>query len=31
LIIEANHSMNNSLKAMGGEIVKRWRVYESIL
>ena len=30
-ILEANHSMNNALKAMGGEIVKRWRVYERTL
>ena len=27
-ILEANHSMNNALRAMGGEIVKVWRVYE---
>jgi GNAT superfamily N-acetyltransferase len=26
-ILEVNHSMNNALKAMGGEIVKVWRVY----
>jgi hypothetical protein len=30
-ITEAHHSMNNSLNAMGGEIVKRWSAYESIL
>ena len=30
-ILEANHSMNRSLEAMGGEIVKRWRVYERAL
>ncbi len=27
-ILEVNHSMNHALEAMGGEIVKRWRVYE---
>ena len=27
-ILESNRSMNNALKAMGGEIVRRWRVYE---
>ena len=30
-ILEVNHSMNNALKAMGGEVVKRWRVYERAL
>ncbi len=30
-ILEVNHSMNNALKAMGGEVVKRWRVYERVL
>jgi hypothetical protein len=30
LIIVADHSINNALKALGGEIVKRWCVYESI-
>ena len=30
-ILEVNHSMNTALKAMGGEIVKTWRVYERAL
>jgi hypothetical protein len=27
-ILETNTSMNRGLEAMGGHIVKRWRVYE---
>jgi GNAT superfamily N-acetyltransferase len=27
-ILESNRAMNRSLEAMGGEVVKRWRVYE---
>jgi GNAT superfamily N-acetyltransferase len=30
-ILENNHAMNRGLEAMGGRIVKRWRVYERIL
>jgi GNAT superfamily N-acetyltransferase len=30
-ILESNSSMNRSLEAMGGQIVKRWRVYERAL
>ncbi len=30
-ILEINTSMNRGLEAMGGRIVKRWRVYERIL
>lgn len=30
-ILEANHSMNRGLEAMGGRIVKRYRVYERLL
>ncbi len=30
-ILESNHSMNRALEAMGGRIVKRWRVYERLL
>jgi GNAT superfamily N-acetyltransferase len=30
-ILETNSSMNNALKAMGGHVVKRWRVYERAL
>jgi hypothetical protein len=30
-ILESNHSMNRSLEAMGGTIVKRYRVYERLL
>jgi GNAT superfamily N-acetyltransferase len=30
-ILESNHSMNRALEAMGGRIVKRWRVYERAL
>jgi GNAT superfamily N-acetyltransferase len=30
-ILESNSSMNRSLEAMGGRIVKRWRVYERTL
>ena len=30
-ILEINTSMNRGLEAMGGRIVKRWRVYEQIL
>jgi GNAT superfamily N-acetyltransferase len=30
-ILESNSSMNRSLEAMGGRIVKRWRVYERSL
>jgi len=30
-ILETNKAMNRGLQAMGGHIVKRWRVYERIL
>jgi GNAT superfamily N-acetyltransferase len=30
-ILETNSSMNRGLEAMGGRIVKRWRVYERML
>jgi GNAT superfamily N-acetyltransferase len=30
-ILETNEAMNRGLEAMGGEIVKRWRVYERSL
>ncbi len=30
-ILETNHSMNRGLEAMGGRIVKRYRVYEQPL
>jgi GNAT superfamily N-acetyltransferase len=30
-ILESNHSMNRGLEAMGGRIVKRYRVYERLL
>jgi GNAT superfamily N-acetyltransferase len=30
-ILESNTSMNRGLEAMGGHIVKRWRVYERML
>jgi GNAT superfamily N-acetyltransferase len=30
-ILETNHSMNRALEAMGGHVVKRWRVYERTL
>jgi GNAT superfamily N-acetyltransferase len=30
-ILETNTSMNRGLKALGGQIVKRWRVYERML
>ena len=30
-ILETNHSMNRALEAMGGTIVKRWRIYERTL
>jgi GNAT superfamily N-acetyltransferase len=30
-ILETNSSMNRGLEAMGGQIVKRWRVYERML
>jgi GNAT superfamily N-acetyltransferase len=30
-ILESNHGMNRALEAMGGRIVKRWRVYERAL
>jgi GNAT superfamily N-acetyltransferase len=30
-ILETNHSMNRALEAMGGTIVKRWRLYERSL
>ncbi len=30
-ILEVNHSMNRGLEAMGGRIVKRYRVYERLL
>ena len=30
-ILETNTAMNRGLEAMGGRIVKRWRVYERLL
>ena len=30
-ILESNRSMNRALAAMGGQVVKRWRVYERAL
>ena len=30
-ILEINTAMNRGLEAMGGRIVKRWRVYERLL
>jgi hypothetical protein len=30
-ILETNHSMNRAMEAMGGRIVKRFRVYERVL
>lgn len=30
-ILETNNAMNRGLEAMGGRIVKRWRVYERVL
>ena len=30
-ILETNSAMNRGLEAMGGRIVKRWRVYEHLL
>jgi hypothetical protein len=30
-ILESNRSMNRGLEAMGGEVVKRHRVYERML
>jgi GNAT superfamily N-acetyltransferase len=30
-ILETNHAMNRGLEAMGGRIIKRWRVYEQPL
>jgi hypothetical protein len=30
-ILETNHAMNRGLEAMGGRIIKRWRVYERLL
>ncbi len=30
-ILESNHAMNRGLEAMGGRVVKRWRVYERLL
>ena len=30
-ILEINSSMNRGLEAMGGRLVKRWRVYERLL
>ena len=30
-ILEVNTSMNRGLEAMGGRLVKRWRVYERLL
>ena len=30
-ILESNRSMNRALEAMGGKVVKRWRVYERAL
>jgi hypothetical protein len=29
-ILETNHSMNNAMEALGGRIVKRFRVYERV-
>jgi hypothetical protein len=29
-ILETNHSMNRAMEAMGGRIVKRYRVYERV-
>ncbi len=31
VILETNHSMNRGLQAMGGRVVKRYRVYERLL
>jgi GNAT superfamily N-acetyltransferase len=30
-ILETNHSMNNAMEALGGRVVKRFRVYERML
>jgi hypothetical protein len=30
-ILETNHSMNNAMEALGGRVVKRFRVYERLL
>jgi GNAT superfamily N-acetyltransferase len=30
-ILESNRSMNRALEAMGGQVVKRWRVYGQAL
>ena len=30
-ILETNKPMNRGMEAMGGEIVKRYRIYEKIL
>jgi GNAT superfamily N-acetyltransferase len=30
-ILETNHAMNRGLEAMGGRVLKRWRVYERLL
>ena len=30
-ILETNKAMNRAMKAMGGEIVKKYRVYERVL
>ena len=30
-ILEVNTSMNRGLEAMGGRLVKRWRIYERLL
>jgi GNAT superfamily N-acetyltransferase len=30
-ILESNSAMNRGLEAMGGRIVKRWRIYERLL
>ena len=30
-ILESNHSMNRGMEAMGGRIIKRFRVYEQLL
>jgi GNAT superfamily N-acetyltransferase len=30
-ILETNHAMNRGLEAMGGRVIKRWRVYERLL
>ncbi|HEY6396074.1 MAG TPA: hypothetical protein VIX82_01345 [Solirubrobacteraceae bacterium] len=30
-ILETNHAMNRGLEAMGGRVLKRWRVYERML